>query len=83
MAASAAFGAVAQGPRVPLWLPPAPVLRCRPDHRWPERLDSGLRQLCPNPGLAAVTTLAPPTRQDVQTSAEQRGLDGVNVPGRR
>ncbi|MEV7243093.1 hypothetical protein AB0N92_17855 [Streptomyces sp. NPDC093248] len=46
--------------------------------RWPEKLESQLRALWPDPGQVALMTLAPLTRDDVQSAAEQRGLDGAN-----
>ncbi len=43
--------------------------------RWPEVLEDGLRKLWPGPDQVALMTLAPLTRQDMQSAAEQRGLD--------
>ncbi|BBJ37434.1 hypothetical protein SSPO_001520 [Streptomyces antimycoticus] len=43
--------------------------------RWPEVLEDGLRKLWSGPDQVALMTLAPLTRQDVQSAAEQRGLD--------
>ncbi|MFG2134786.1 hypothetical protein ACGFNV_44530 [Streptomyces sp. NPDC048751] len=45
--------------------------------RWSETLESGLQQLWPGPGQVALMTLAPLSRQDIQSAAEQHGLDGA------
>ncbi|MFF3876070.1 hypothetical protein [Streptomyces sp. NPDC001978] len=45
--------------------------------RWPEALESGLRGLWPDSDQVALMTLAPLTRQDVQSAAEKRGLDAT------
>ncbi|MEV6534160.1 hypothetical protein AB0M86_31955 [Streptomyces sp. NPDC051639] len=45
--------------------------------RWPEALENGLRELWPEPGQVALMTLAPLSRDDVHSAAEQRGLDAA------
>lgn len=45
--------------------------------RWPDALEGRLRELWPDPGQVALMTLAALTRHDVQSAAEQRGLDGT------
>ncbi|MCC9711824.1 hypothetical protein E4N62_45410 [Streptomyces sp. MNU76] len=43
--------------------------------RWPAVLEEGLCSLWPSAGQVAVATLAPLTRADLRTAAEQHGLD--------
>ncbi|MFI6875789.1 hypothetical protein ACIBL6_20380 [Streptomyces sp. NPDC050400] len=43
--------------------------------RWPERLESGLRELWPEAGQVALMSLESLTRQDMRSAAAQHGLD--------
>ncbi|MFC9463183.1 NACHT domain-containing protein [Streptomyces coelicoflavus] len=45
--------------------------------RWPEHLESGLRDLWPEPGQVSVVTLAVLSQADTQYAVDQSGLDGV------
>lgn len=45
--------------------------------RWPEMLENGLRELWPDASQVALMTLEPLTRQDVESAAGQRGMEGT------